>query len=151
MIFFFLIACAFGLGALIALQPVVNSTMATHVGSALMASLCSMTISIVIIVVTWLSLGKGAGNWSAIPTLPWWVVIGGIAGAFIVCGGLLIVPRIGVQKFFVCIVAGQLLCSALVDHFGLFGLAEARVSLSRGVGIALVFIGVFMTYSKILD
>lgn len=60
-------------------------------------------------------------------------------------------PRSGVQKLFVCLVAGQLLCSALVDHFGLFGVAEARVSLSRGVGIALVFIGIFMTYSKVLD
>lgn len=60
-------------------------------------------------------------------------------------------PRIGVQKFFVCIVAGQLLCSALVDHFGLFGVNEAHISLSRGVGIALVFSGAFMTYSKILD
>lgn len=70
MIFFFLIVCAFGLDALIALQPVVNSTMAHHIGSPFMAALCSMTISITIITATWLSLGRGAGNWSAIPTLP---------------------------------------------------------------------------------
>ena len=151
MILVFLMVCAFGLGALIALQPVVNATMANHVGSALMAALCSMSISIVIVIVAWLSLGRGAGNWSVIPALPWWVIIGGIAGAFIVCGGLLIVPRIGVQKFFVCIIAGQLLCAALVDHFGLFGVDAARVSLSRGTGIGLVFMGVLMTYSKILD
>lgn len=151
MLFFILILCAFGLGALIALQPVVNATMANQVGSVLMASLCSMGISMVIIVVAWVSLGRGAGNWSALPTLPWWVIIGGIAGAFIVCGGMLIVPRIGVQKFFVCLIAGQLLCAALVDHFGLFGQAAAQISLSRLTGIALVFLGVYMTHSRLLD
>ena len=116
-----------------------------------MASLCSMIISIVITVLAWLSLGKGTGNWAALPTLPWWVIIGGVAGAFIVCGGLFVVPRIGVQNFFACMIAGQLLCAALVDHFGLFGLAEVQISLSRGLGIALVFLGVIMTYSKALD
>lgn len=148
MIFFLLIACALGLGALIALQPVVNATMANKVGSVLMAALCSMCISLVIIVVAWLSLGKGAGNWAALQTLPWWVIIGGVAGAFIVCGGLIIVPRIGVQKFFVCIIAGQLLCAALVDHFGLFGLTEARISSSRALGIGLVFLGAYITHSS---
>ena len=151
MIFFLLMLCAFGIGTLIALQPVVNASMANTLGNPLMASMISMCMSIVFVGFAWLGSGNGEGRWTEISTLPWWVIIGGVAGALIVCGGLLIVPIIGVQRFFLCLIAGQVICAALVDHFGLFGLTETSVSLSRAVGIALVFIGAYMTHSNILD
>jgi len=141
MLTFAYLAGAVGLGMLLSLQPAINTAMARQLGSPLLASLCSILISFGLLALVWMTLGGFSGNWSKIATLPWWVLVGGAAGACFVAGGVLIAPRIGLAMFFVCVVAGQLAGAALADAFGAFGGVERTISPYRVIGIVLVAVG----------
>lgn len=137
----FYVAAAVAVGAMISVQPPINATMARGVGSPLLSALISIGISLVVVIVLWLSWGKGAGEISQARFLPWWVIIGGIVGVVFVAGGIVIAPVLGIALFFVCVVTGQLIGSSLIDHFGLFGLTVKPISMMKLIGICLVLIG----------
>ena len=64
--------------------------------------------------------------------------------------GPAIVPVIGTvtgaAAFFVCLIAGQLLGSILLDHIGAFGLPIREIGTLRLLGIHLVFSGVILAH-----
>jgi transporter family-2 protein len=77
--------------------------------------------------------------------LPWYYWVGGgLAGAFFVFTSLFVAPRIGVTALLAGVLAGQLVASVTMDHFGLLGLQSQPVTLGRAAGIALLIAGVFM-------
>jgi transporter family-2 protein len=136
---------ALGLGAIISMQPAINAQMALRLGSPLAAAICSIIISLAMIVAVWLALGRAPVNMSKLWSLPWWVLIGGAAGALFVLGGIMVAPRLGVAAFFTCIVLGQVLGAAVLDQIGAFGLEAQPVSWMRALGIMLVVAGAALT------
>ena len=135
------IAAAVAIGAAISLQPPINATMARGLGSPLLTASISVSISLVFVVVLWLSWGKGAGEISQIKALPWWVIFGGVLGVIFVAGSIVVAPVLGVALFFVCVVAGQLLGSTIIDQLGAFGLTVKPINTMKLVGLGLVLIG----------
>jgi transporter family-2 protein len=59
-------------------------------------------------------------------------------------GGTVIVPVTGAAVFFVCLIAGQLFGSVLLDHIGAFGLPVREIGTLRFLGILLTFGGVIL-------
>ena len=55
------------------------------------------------------------------------------------------IPRVGVAGSVTTIVAGQLLVSAALDHFGWLGAIEKPLDGPRTLGLAVVFVGVWLT------
>jgi transporter family-2 protein len=47
----------------------------------------------------------------------------------------------GAASFIVCVVAGQMLSSMLIDHYGLMGLTPRPVHMGRIVGVLLILAG----------
>jgi transporter family-2 protein len=139
---------ALGLGAIISMQPAINAQMALRFGSPLVAAICSIIISLAMIVAVWLALGRAPINMSKFWSLPWWVLIGGAAGAFFVLGGIMVAPRLGVAAFFTCIVLGQVLGAAVLDQIGAFGLDAQPIGWTRALGILLVVAGAAMTQAQ---
>ncbi len=135
------IAVAVCLGAAISVQPAINSTMARGLGSPLLAAVISLFISLVIAVILWLSWGKGTAEIAHFRMLPWWVIIGGMVGVVFVVGSIVAAPVLGVALFFICVVAGQLIGSTLIDQVGAFGLAVKPINMMKLVGIGLVVVG----------
>ncbi len=80
-------------------------------------------------------------NWQ---TLPWYALIGGVFGVFVLVGINFTYPRLGAVSTTFLIVTGQLLVSVLLDHFGLLGTQVRPIDLSRVLGIALLFLGVWL-------
>lgn len=78
---------------------------------------------------------------------PWWLWIGGLFGAVYVAAAASVTPKLGAGGFLVCVVAGQMLASVIVDHFGLLGLAARPLSLARLLGVGLILGGVFLVHS----
>lgn len=136
---------ALGLGAIISMQPAINAQMALRLGSPLIAAICSIVISLAMIVVVWTTLGRAPISLPKLFSLPWWVLIGGAAGALFVLGGIMVAPRLGVAAFFTCIVLGQVLGAAVLDQFGAFGLEARPISWTRVLGIMFVVAGAAMT------
>jgi transporter family-2 protein len=139
---------ALGLGAIISMQPAINAQMAARLGSPLVAATCSIVISLAMIVAVWAAFGRAPLSMSKLWSLPWWVLIGGAAGALFVLGGIMVAPRLGVAAFFTCIVLGQVLGAAILDQFGAFGLEAQPINWTRAFGIMLVVAGAAMTQAQ---
>ena len=138
---FLYILAAVLMGAALSLQPAINATMARVLGNPLLAAGISISISLVVVVVLWLVWGKAAGDFSQFKYLPWWVVVGGVVGAIFVSGSIVTAPVLGVALFFVCMVAGQLIGSTIIDQIGAFGLEVKPINTMKIVGLGLVILG----------
>jgi len=55
-----------------------------------------------------------------------------------------IVPHIGVALAFSLAIAGQMLVTLLIDHFGWLGVPEKPINLWRVLGAALITVGVIL-------
>jgi transporter family-2 protein len=139
---------ALGLGAVISMQPAINAQMAARLGSPLAAATCSIVISLAMIVIALSAFGRVPTSMSKLWSLPWWVLIGGAAGALFVLGGIMAAPRLGVAAFFTCVVLGQVLGAAILDQLGAFGLGAQPIGWTRGLGILLVAAGAAMTQAQ---
>jgi len=135
------IVAAVLLGAALSLQPAINATMARAIGSPFLAASVSISISLIIVVALWLAWGRAAGDFSQFRVLPWWVIVGGTVGAIFVAGSIVVAPVLGVALFFVCMVAGQLIGSTIVDQIGAFGLEAKPVNAMKIIGLVMVILG----------
>ncbi len=95
-----------------------------------------------------LLLVQGGGHLSEWRETPRYT-LGAVAfGLVVIAAVSLMIPRIGAAPAIVVLVAGQLLVSAILDHLGLLGLDVRPMTLSRLVGLGVVFIGVWLTVRK---
>ncbi len=56
----------------------------------------------------------------------------------------MIIPRLGAALAFSLIVAGQLMMSVIMDHFGLFGVPVNPVNPAKMLGFLLLLAGVIL-------
>ena len=75
---------------------------------------------------------------------PWWAWTGGALGAFFVAATIIIAPKLGATTMVALVLAGQLVASLALDHFGWLGYPVHPVSLGRIAGVALVAVGAWM-------
>ncbi|MNN89427.1 hypothetical protein D3C81_2072430 [compost metagenome] len=57
---------------------------------------------------------------------------------------LVLLPKLGASGFMALALAGQVVASLLLDHFGWFGLAERQVTLPKVFGAVLLIAGVVL-------
>jgi len=86
--------------------------------------------------------GGKLGSWR---TVPWYTLGAGIFGLVVIGAVSYMIPRIGVAGSIITIVAGQLLVGMLLDHFGLLGATQRSLDPARILGMAVVFVGVWLT------
>ena len=77
--------------------------------------------------------------------VPWYLFIGGVFGALMVSSAIIFIPKIGVTQFIGGIIVGQILAALALDHFGVLGIKEQPLNISRCLGAALLIIGFFLT------
>lgn len=75
---------------------------------------------------------------------PWWIWSGGLLGAFFVTATVVLAPRLGAAAMVALIIAGQMVASLLLDHYGLLGYAVHPVNGWRMLGVALLVAGVVL-------
>ncbi|QDU23185.1 DMT family transporter [Urbifossiella limnaea] len=133
---------AAGAGACIALQASANGNFSRNIDSPLFAAFFSICGTILTAAAAMLLLRPTAPSAEALRQAPWWNWIGGPLGALIVLAGATLVSELGAALFIASVVAGQLLCSLLLDHFALLGLPEQVLTPGRVLGALLVVAGV---------
>ncbi len=141
---YLLYAVALLVGTFLPLQVGVNSKLADSVGSPLLSALLSFTVGtfalLTYIIITGVPLSNVASAKDATP-ISW---IGGLLGAFYVAVSIILLPKIGVAMTVSLIIAGQMLMSVVMDHFGLLGVPVREISFARVAGIILMFTGVLL-------
>lgn len=130
-------------GGATALQAPTNARLAGAMASPVNAAVVSFLIGTAALGLLALTL-QTRPDAAAVRTLPWWTWIGGLYGAiFVVCAAWS-VPRLGVALTVILMVAGQILVSVLLDHFGALGVPKQPLNLTRIAGVALVIGGVLL-------
>lgn len=135
-------------GGATALQAPTNARLMTAVGSPVNAAFVSFAVGTVALGL--MALGLMAVLFQTRPdmvaarSLPWYAWIGGLYGVVFVIAATWGVPRLGVALTITLMVAGQLLISLILDHFGAFGAPQQPINLGRLAGVALVIGGVLM-------
>lgn len=131
-------------GALVPFQAGSNAALGRALGHPLWATLVSLLISLLVLLPVLLSLRVPAPLLGQAGQLPLWGWLGGVAGVIYISAALLITPRLGATGFIVCVIAGQMLASLLIDHFGLVGLPLKEINLGRIAGVLLILIGMLV-------
>ena len=95
-----------------------------------------------IALVPMLIYGSKLAQWRSVP---WYVLGAGVFGLVVIGAVSYMIPRVGVAAAVTSVVAGQLLISAALDHFGLLGAAVKPLDLTRILGLGVVMLGVWLT------
>ncbi|MEK4366592.1 DMT family transporter [Paenibacillus amylolyticus] len=140
-IFFMIFALLAGMA--LPTQFSVNSQLRTVVGSPITASAISFTVGAVsLIIISFFTRGPLVKKeWLEAPL---WMWTGGLLGAFYVLATTILMPRIGVAATVGYVLAGQVIISIIIDHFGLVGATMHAINLPRMVGALLVIAGVII-------
>lgn len=130
-------------GAATALQAPTNAKMMGAVGSPVNAAFVSFAVGTAALGILALLL-QARPDMAASRALPWYAWVGGLYGAIFVVAAAWGVPRLGVATTIILMVAGQLLLSVVLDHFGAMGMPKQPISWGRVAGVLMVVAGVLM-------
>ena len=128
-------------GASLVVQASLNAGLRERLQSVSWAAFVSYLGGTLAMVIT-LAVGRVPLRVEQALTVPlaWW--LGGFFGAAYLAIAIVLIPRVGAATLVALIVAGQLACSLLCDHFGWFGVPVHALDLRRAVGALLLIGGV---------
>lgn len=140
--FFVYLIIALAAGVALATQSAINTQLAKVMsGEAVIATFISFAVgTIVLFFIAWVKTDLW-GNLSAIPSQPWWKLIGGVLGAIVVFTTVLLAPKLGITAMLFFIIVGQLITAATIDHFGLIGMPIREVNITKFIGLIIVAFG----------
>jgi len=142
------IAGAVLVGVLTAAQARVNGELGARLDDGLTAAVVSFSTGLVILFALSAALPVGRRGLVALVsgvrarTIPWWMLLGGLAGALSVATQGLTVAIIGVSLFTVGLVAGQTVNGLLLDRIGYSPAGVVAVTMGRVAGAALALLAV---------
>ncbi len=90
------------------------------------------------------SLLNGSMNvsWDALKNATPWQLLAGAGFAFYLLSITWVGPRFGIGNAVMFVLAGQIVSSALIDHFGLFGAPQKPIDYMRAAGLVIMAIGI---------
>lgn len=139
-----LVLLALSAGVSFVMQQAVNADLRAALGSAAWAGFVSYAGGTLCMLALALAVRDAVPAAGAVVRSHWWAWSGGFFGAVYIAISILLVPRLGTAAFVALLVAGQMLASLVLDHYGWLGLAPHPVNLSRVVGAALLVGGVIL-------
>ena len=143
-IFLLLAVLAMAAGASVVTQQVLNANLRTALNSAAWSGFVSYAVGVACMALLAITLRDPIPSIASASRLPWWAWTGGIFGAIFIGLAIFLVPALGAATFIALLIAGQMLTSIAFDHFGVLGLAQRSVDLSRLAGVALLIGGVVL-------
>jgi transporter family-2 protein len=128
-------------GAGIPLIGVLNSGIARSVGNPFAATAVmfaiAMTAALAITLVFY-----GPPTLAQLQSAPVVSYGAGLLIGFYALSATIIIPRFGAASFVAFILIAQLLTSAVVDQFGLFGMEKRAIDLPKMIGLAVIAAGI---------
>ncbi|WP_425842258.1 DMT family transporter [Microbacterium sp. PA5] len=136
------------IGMMTTAQARINGELGLRLSDGLVAAAISFGSGLLILIVLSLILPSGRRGVRALRagmrerTIPWWMLLGGVAGALTVATQGLAVAVIGVSLFTVGVVAGQTLNGLVLDRIGYGPAGVVAVTVPRVLGGALALVAV---------
>jgi transporter family-2 protein len=133
-----MVAAGFGIPVLAAL----NSQLGVRIGSVTTAG--TIGVGVAFLAASTMALASGPPRnvqWASVPA---YYYLGGLFMAFYLVSVTWAAPRFGVGNAIFCVLLGQIVAAAAIDHFGLFSVPKASVGWLRLAGIALMLAGLYL-------
>ncbi len=134
---------AIAAGSVVALQAPINARLGGLVGHPMWATLISFSVG-VLSVAAYLLVARVPPALAGLASAPWWIWTGGMMGVFFVATALVAAPKLGAATLIAAVVAGQMVTSLLIDHYGWFGMPRQPMDLQKLAGAALLLAGLFL-------
>ena len=140
-----LAAWAFAAGALIPVMGALNAGLSRALGSAPVAALVLFAVAFCGVAALCLATRQALPTAEAFAAAPARVYLGGLVIAFYVLSVTMLIPVFGVGNTILFAMVAQILMSAAMDTFGLFGAPLRPLTLMRVGGLALMLSGLVIT------
>ena len=125
-------------------QGAVNTKLAGYVESPVTAAFISFLVGTIALFIYMLITGTPMSNFTNSKNAPVITWTGGLLGAFFVTAIAMSVPRLGVALTFSLAIAGQMLITLLIDHFGFLDVPVKEINIPRVLGVVLIVAGVIV-------
>lgn len=129
-------------GVMIPTQGAVNTKLSGFVQSPTNAAFVSFFVGTIALFVYLVVAGTSLSDLAGLKNAPAVALTGGLLGAVFVSAIAASVPRLGVATTFSLAIAGQMLTSLVIDHFGFLDVSVKQISLPRVLGAILIVVGV---------
>jgi bacterial/archaeal transporter family-2 protein len=141
---YFFIVLAVIAGMMMPTQASINNQLAGTVGSPVVAAFISFVVGTLALFAYILLTGTSLPGLLSLRNISLVSWTGGLLGAFFVASSVILVPKLGVALTFSLIIAGQMLVTLVLDHYGFFGVPVKEVNIQRVIGAALIVAGVIL-------
>lgn len=135
---------AIGAGMSVVVQQAINANLRAGLNSAAWAGIVSYLVGTLCMLVLAVVMRDSVPTATTIARTSWWAWTGGFFGAVFIGLAIVLVPRLGTATFIALLVAGQMIASMAIDHFGLFGISEHPLNGPRLVGALLLVAAVIL-------
>jgi len=125
-------------------QAGINAQLGLWTRSPVLAATISFAVGTLVLILYTLATRIPLPSLATAGQHPWWVWIGGALGAFFVTATIILVPKLGATTMVTSVLAGQMVASLLLDHFGWLGYPQHTASPGRIAGVLLVCGGVWL-------
>ena len=132
------------LGTLGPIQTGVNSTLSNYLSHPSQAAFISFLGGVIIFSIILIFLRPTIPDLVNLKKAPFWSFTGGLMGACIVFGAIMIAPKIGAATYVSTFITGTIIMSLILDHFGLMAFETKPVDLWRLFGVSLVLSGMII-------
>lgn len=132
------------IGCLMPVQAGINAQLTQALKSPYLSALISFGVGTIALFFLALIQSAPLAEIKKIPTLPPYLLIGGVLGATFVGSSIVFIPKLGATTMMAAFVTGQLLMSIFIDHYGFLGLTPHPVNFIRLGGVVFLFIGLIL-------
>lgn len=145
---FSMIGLALLVGLLIPFQGIVTASLAQKLDHPFVSAFINFFGGMLIFLIAIMFSSASFPDLKKLTTIPWYLFTGGLIGAVFIAGALFSLPKIGSTAFFGLVVLGQLLMTAIVDHYGLLGMPVHKIDIYRISGVFLLLTGCYFIIKK---
>ncbi|MBA3678333.1 MAG: DMT family transporter [Sphingosinicella sp.] len=107
----------------------------------------SMLFAVALAIALATTFSTGAPTLSAIGAAPRYLLLGGTCIAFYALSITYLGPHFGIANAILCVLLGQMVSAAVIDHLGLLGAPVLRITPVRLLGLGLMCVGLFLARS----
>jgi len=140
---YLLVGIALIIGGLLSVQGSINSHLGGFLKHPLQAAFVNFFVGTIALFVLNIILKTEIPGIKELSRVPLYLFFGGLLGAIYVTSAVVLIPKIGVTSMLAASIAGQLIISSIIDHFGFFNVPMHPISIGRMAGIVLLATGIF--------
>lgn len=133
------------IGACVPTQAGINHQLRQWLGSPVLAAVVNFSVGACLLIIFSLAMRIPLPMIRNLEGCPWWIWTGGIVGTVFVTSAIIAAPKLGATTLLSLVVAGQMVASILLDHFGCLGYQIEPITPLRILGVAMVVGGVMLS------